>query len=229
MSFMKKDQNGITSFVLPFIICLVLLVGATVFAIWAYIGGHTTSSGSNQLVATAVAKAEQQTQVSDAKTYALQAQQPLQTYTGPQAYGTVLVKYPKSWSAYIIESSTSSNTPVNGYFNPGFVPDISNSANLFALRMQVIDQPYSQEMAQISQNQQQQQLTVVPVALSTNPNVVGEEFSGNIGQIDSDNNGTSGVLVAFPLRSETVEIWTESTLYTSTFLSTIVPNFSFSP
>ncbi len=48
--------------------------------------------------------------------FIVREKQPLQTYTGPSAFGSISVKYPKTWSAYVDE--TNSSTPVDGYFHP---------------------------------------------------------------------------------------------------------------
>ena len=114
---------------------------------------------------------------------------------------------------------------IDGFFAPSIVPSISNFNSTFALRMQVVNQTY----AQITQNLASLQLnktkpvTITPYALPKLPNVVGVELSGNLP------NQKTGMMVVLPMRSQTLELWTEGNTNTADFTNIILPNFTFSP
>ena len=54
----------------------------------------------------------------------------------------MVLTYPKTWDAYIVENQSNGSLPVDAYFYPGFVPNIS-ADNSFYLRFQVVGDSYS--------------------------------------------------------------------------------------
>lgn len=207
---------------IPLIIAVVLIIGAISFAVWAYSGRQTYQNNTNQIVAQAVAKADQQTTAQLAATYAQQAKNPLQTYDGPQAYGSVVVNYPKTWSAYIDDTGTGAAL-IDGYFHPGIIPALTNINSTFSLRIQVVNTPYSQSLQQYQSYEQAGQDAVSPYQLPKVPSVIGVKITGTLV------NAKTGVIVLLPLRSETLELWTEGPTFVNDFNNIILPNFSFSP
>ncbi len=219
----KRNQYGmINSLLLPLITALVLLVGAIAFGGWAYNGRQAYKTNVDARVDAAVAIAKQQQMAADDATFATQEKSPLQTYTGPEAYGSVVINYPKTWSAYV-DSTGNGAALLDAYFSPGTVPSISSSTSIFALRVQVQNQQYSAVAQNIVSEEQSGVLTAKPYALPKVPKDVGLEV---VGQLPDGNQGTE---VVIPLRSETLVIWTEGTSFLSDFNTYILPNFSFSP
>lgn len=219
------NQTGaINALLLPFIIVCLLLIAAVGFGAWAYSGRQDYKNNVNQKVAAAVTIAKQQQSQSDATTYAQEAKYPLRSYTGPSAYGSVHVLYPKTWSAYVMAANQNGDsTPLDGYFQPSYVPDTTNTNNTFALRVKVSQQSYSQELQNYQQLAQQGQVTITPYALPKVPSVIGVKISGAIAQ------NIQGIMVILPLRDTTLKIWTELPSYVADFNSIILPNISFSP
>jgi multidrug efflux pump subunit AcrA (membrane-fusion protein) len=219
----KHNQDGaVNGLVISLVFALLLLAGALGFAGWAFSSRQDYKNHSDNKVATAVAAAKQQEgTVKDAQA-AEAAKQPLRTYNGPQAYGSLVVNFPKTWSAYVDDTGTGSAL-VDGYFAPNVVPAITGQNSVFALRVQVLDQAYSQVLQTFSGQQQAGKLTVSAYALPKLPNVVGVEVVGQI------SNNTNVTMIVLPLRSDTLEVWTEGSQYLSDFNSNILPHFSFSP
>ena len=176
-----------------------------------------------------MAAAKLQQSAADATANNLTNESPLRAYNGPEAYGSIVVNYPKTWSAYV-DDSGSSNTPVDGYFNPGTVPSIGNStSSIFALRVQVLNQPYATVLQTYSSQSSNQQnpVTITAYSLPKVPKAVGVELSGTLS--NSGSKPVTGTMVILPLRANTLEIWTDGTQYLSDFNNNILPNFSFSP
>lgn len=218
----KHNQDGaVNSLVLALAGTVILFVVAAVFGIWAYGSRQDYKNNVQAKVNSAVAVAKVQEGSVLSSKFAQEEQDPLTTYNGPQAYGSLVVKYPKNWSGYV-DTTNTGNLAVDAYFNPGVVPAIESQSSIFALRVQVINQTYSQTIQGVPQ-----QAGVTSVAYSLpNPNlskIVGVEVTGAI------NGPISQTTVILPLRSETLEIWTDGNQYLSDFNNVILKNFSFSP
>lgn len=220
---MKRDTRGaINALLIPLIVISLLLVGVGVFAFWAFSGRQDYKNNVDQKITAAVKVAKSQQSAADAKQYAEQAKKPLRTYVGPADYGSIHIMYPKTWSAYIDDSGNGGGV-LDGYFQPDFVPSVNTQSNIFALRLQVLQQSYDQVASGFQSQAQQNQVTVKAYKLAKVPSVVGIIVSG---QIEPNKQGT---MVVLPLRAYTLELWTESAQYQHDFNTYILPNFSFSP
>lgn len=221
---LKRNQHGGVVAILTITMLVILLGGALAFGLWANSGREDYKNNVDSKIAAAVSVAKQQQQTADNATFAEQEKSPLRTYNGPEAYGSMVIQYPKTWSAYVDDTGSSSNALVDGYFNPGTVPSISQQGQVFALRVQVLSESYSQALNDFSGLQQGGQLSAAtPFALPKVPKVVGVEVSG---QLPDDQSGT---MIVLPLRSQTLEISTDGAQYLNDLNKYILPNFSFSP
>lgn len=219
-----RDQEGyINTLLVPFILVILLFLTTAGFAYWAFMGRQDYKNNSDTKVSSAVAQAIKQEDTKKDGQFAQQAKQPLRTYSGPEAYGSIKVNYPKTWSAYVVETANNSSLPVDGYFYPGVVPSITDQTNNFALRLQVVQQSYSDVLANFSGDIKAGLVTVSPYSLPNVPSVVGVRIEG---QIVSKK---SGSLVVLPLRNTTLKIWTEASQFENDFNNNILPNLSFSP
>lgn len=218
----KHNQKGeINILLIPLILVVLLFIGAASFAFWAFNSRQDYKNNSDKKVNTAVEAATQATQATDAKKYAEAAKQPLKTYAGPEAYGSVHLVYPKTWSAYV--DTTSSSFPVNGYLYPDVVPGVNDQTATFALRLQVVAQSYSQVMSQYSNLAKNGKVRVVPYKLPKIDSVVGSRVDGQI------TTTKQGSMVVLPMRDKTLKIWTESNQFLPDFNNNVLPNTSFSP
>jgi multidrug efflux pump subunit AcrA (membrane-fusion protein) len=207
------------------VLAIVLLVGAIVFGAWAYTSRQDYKDNSDAKAAVAVEAAKKQLSAEKDKQFAEQAKQPLKTYNGPAAYGSLSIMYPKTWSAYVDTSgnSGSSEAAVDAYFNPDVVPGIKDKAASFALRAQVLNQQYSQVLDSFDDQARNGDIQVGAYSLPKMPSVVGVKVTG---QITKDKNVT---MIVLPLRSQTIEIWTEGDQYLNDFNTNILPNVTFIP
>jgi cytoskeletal protein RodZ len=221
-----RDQRGSSSLLLPFIIVLVFFLGTAGFAVWAFMSRQDYKNNVDTKISAANAVVKQQTQTTDQATYNQEAKYPLKSYVGPSAYGNVTVNYPKTWSAYVQDANnqaSTGNTPINAYFQPGIVPDATNTANTFALRVQVNATSYSDTMSGFTPQVQAGQVTIAPYHLPKVPSVVGSIVTG---QIEPNVNG---VMIVLPLRSTTLQVWTEQPSEEADFTNIILANLTFSP
>jgi hypothetical protein len=219
----KHNQSGaVNGLVISLVLAVVLLVAALGFGGWAFSGRQDYKNNVDSKISTAVTAAKQQESTAKDLQFAEVVKNPLKSYTGPEAYGSLIVNYPKTWSAYVDDTGTGSSL-VDGYFAPGSVPSATGQNSVFALRVQVLSQTYAQVLQSFSGQQQSGKLIVSAYALPKLPKTVGVKA---VGQISSQ---TTVTMVVLPLRSNTLEIWTEGSQYLADFNNNILPNFSFSP
>lgn len=218
----KLNQNGaVSGLVISFVLTVLLLCGAIGFGAWAFMSRQDYKDNVDAKISEAVQTARQEESKKKEAEFVEREKQPLETYSGPEAYGSVSLQYPKTWSGYVNESSTSS-TKIDGFFAPGVVPSISDKSSSFALRMQVVAQAYDQVVKSLDTGKEGAP-TVEPYALPGLPDIVGVKVSGNLTK------ETTGEMVVLPLRSETLKLWTEGSEFTGDFNNIILKNFTFSP
>lgn len=222
MSSMKHmgEERGSVATVVTMVLLGVFLLGALGFGGWAFMSRQDYKNNVDAKIKTAVTANAKVVQAQDAADYAEAAKNPLKTYTGPEAYGSVSLQYPKTWSGYVV---TASGQPLDAYFNPDVVPSVADQKSVFALRVQVMATSYSQTLAQYQSLQKQGKVTVTPFALPKVPGTVGVRVDG---QITSTKQGS---IVILPVRDKTLKLWIESNEFAADFNNIILPNASFSP
>jgi hypothetical protein len=218
----ESARSGASALGLVVILETVIMLGLIAFGLWAFNGKQKYQNNADQLIAAASAQAVQQTEASDATKFAQQAKLPLATYRSAEAVGSLVVSYPKTWSAYVDESGGGGGS-VAGYFDPNFVPALNASTSVYALRFVVVQQSFSQVASQFTSNATGGNSTVAAYALPKVPSAVGIEVTGSIG------NQKNGIMAVLPIRGNTIEIWTEAPQYEADFTKDVLPNFSFSP
>ena len=218
------SQDGmISGMTIAFIGVCVLLVVAIVFGATSYSGEKKYKNNADQLIAAAVNKANTKLTAELNAQFQAENNATVTSYVGPPQWGSVTVYYPKAWSGYV---DTDGSNPLDAYFNPGVVPSVNNISNLFALRVEVVGNSYSNQLAQYTAQQNNQQgptLSITPYTLPKVSNVVGVMITGLVQP------NKQGVMVMFPLRTNTLEIWTESTQYASLLTNQILQTATFQP
>ena len=219
---MKTNQTGaINVLLLPVILLSILFLGAAGFGFWAFNSRQDYKNNSDAKVQAAVAVAQQQTSTAKDNEFANKEKQPLKTYNGPSAYGSVVLQYPKTWSGYVVQNDNGGGTALDGYFYPGIVPSINDQGKAFALRFQVVSRSYTDVLKEV-QNLDKN-MVITSYALPKVPSTVGVMAKGQIAQ------NKTGSMVVLPMRDKTLKIWTEGTDFQSDFDNLILANFSFQP
>ncbi len=223
----NRNQDGAVSGLLVLLILVImLLLGALGFGAWSYSQQQKYKNDVDSIVADATEAARQAEAAAKTKEFIEKEKQPLKIYHGPDTAGSLSISYPKTWSGYV-DTSGVGQASVDGYFSPDVVPSITNLASIFALRVQVVHQPY----AQVLQNFAQQQRSGVPLnisayALPKLPSIVGVRLTG---QLTSNKDEKHVDMIVLPLRSDTLKIYTQGDQYQGDFNANILPNFSFVP
>lgn len=219
----KLNQDGaVNGLVISLIMAVLLLIGTMVFAGWAYMSRQDYKDNVTSKINDAVTIAKQQESTAKDKQFVEAEKKPLRPYNGPEAHGSIVVNYPKTWSAYVADTGNTS-TPVDGYFHPQTVPSANDQNSVFALRVQVVGQSYAEIVRNFNTQQKSNGLVITPYSLPRVPKVVGVRVTGKM-----DNNKV-GTVVVLPLRTETLKISTEGNQHLSDFDNIILPNLVFSP
>jgi hypothetical protein len=220
----KHNQDGaVNGAVISLILTVILLLGAVGFGYWAFSGRQDYKNNSDAKAAAAAEKAVAANSAKKNKQFIEDYKKPLKTYNGPEALGSVVMQFPKTWSGYI-KSAGANNSGLDAYFAPGVVPPADALTSVFALRVQVLSQNYSQVLQSLNSQQKGGQLTIAAYTLPKLPKVVGVKVTGTL-----QGQQTTSTTVVLPLRSQTVEIQTFGTQFLDDFNNYILPNFSFSP
>lgn len=204
------------------VVVSIIAIAAIIFGGWAYSGLNKYKKHADLLINAAVQDEKAKEDAALTKQFTIISQNPFVSYTGPAQYGSVYITYPKNWSGYV-DSTGGAGNPVEGYFDPGIVPAMQSQTSNFALRLEVNNNDYSTQLSSFISQQQSNNLSITPYALKQVPSVVGVMIQGEIFP------NRVGMLVMFPLRTTTLEIWTESTQYDSIFANQILPSVQFQP
>lgn len=143
----QPSKPGLNPLLIPLVLTAVLLVGSLVFGMWAFAGMQDYKNNVQPKIDKAVAIAEQETSTAKDAEFVEKEKNPVKQYTGPQVAGSLVINYPKTWSAYITESNNS-NGLIDGYFQPDFVPGVQNTDTDYALRVKVLSQSYESVLKQ---------------------------------------------------------------------------------
>ena len=219
--FRSNEHGTINVLVVPLALLVLLFLGAMAFGYWAYGGRQDYKNNVDQKIAVAVDKAKQDEDKKKDAEFAEEAKQPLKTYTGPEAFGAVKVSFPKTWSAYVDE--TSGSYGIDGFFNPNTVPSIISQSSTFALRVQVVNQSYSNQLSGYQGFAKGGKGTITAYSLPKLPSVVGIRLDGEVVS------QKVGSMIVLPLRDKTLKIWTEAPAFVPDFNNNILPNLTFSP
>ncbi len=219
---MKKIDNrgSINMLLIPVVLLVVFLLGSLGFGFWAFTSRQDYKDNVDEKIATAVEVAKKQTATEKDNEFIEREKRPLKEYAGPDAYGSVKVKYPKTWAAYVVQGNSS--TPLNAYFHPNYVPDEKSDAS-YALRVQVVNQTFDQQVRQFDSNVKIGKTKAKPYKPANVDNVVGLQLTG---QLDAKQQGT---MVLLQLRDKTIKIWTEGDQYEKDFFDSALANLTFVP
>lgn len=207
--------------IISFVVMLLFLVGAIIFAAWAYTGRQDYKNNVDEKVAAGVEVAREELVAQKDIEVAEAAKEPYKEYQGPSAYGSIKILYPKTWSALV--SLDDRSTPVNGFFHPDYLPGLE-SGTAFALRVRVVEKSYETTLSSYDNLVKRGSVQTSPYSLPKMPSITGSVIEGAISRDVSN-----GTIVLLPMRDKTLEISTLSTDYLNDFKNIILENFTFEP
>jgi len=217
MKIQGREEGSINVLAIPLILAVIFFLAALSFGLWAFSSRTDYKNNTDAKISTAVDVAQKQTATDKDNEFIEREKQPLKEYQGPASFGTVSIKYPKTWAAYVDEKDG-----VDGYFQPNFVPGVDSDAN-YALRLQVVENSYADELKTFDGGVKGGETKATPYKPVNVENIIGTQLTGEIGD------GKSGTLILLPLRDKTIKIWTEADQFNGDFVNNVLANFKFIP
>jgi hypothetical protein len=156
-----------------------------------------------------VATAKKEQADSDEAKFAEREKEPNREFAGPDDYGRVTFKYPKTWSVYVATDATTGGGKYTAYLNPIVVPAVTGStAQQYALRVTIEQTAYDKEIATYKALIQKGDLKSQPVSANGHDGTrLDGTFSKNI----------RGAAVLFKIRDKTVTIQTDADTFKPDF------------
>lgn len=216
----KLNQHGSVVTVIAIVVLSFLLVGSLVFGLMMFSSQQKYKNNTDQIVAQQVKIAVDNNSTAKDNEFAELNKSPVKTYSGSSDYGSIVLKYPKTYSAYV-DTQTQSNIPINGYFHPNFVPGVQ-SGSTYALRLQV-GGSYNEELQKFDSLAQDRKVSVKPYRFPNIKSVTGVKVTGQLTQT------VNGTMILVPLRDKSIKLWTETDQFEKDFNKYVLANFKFSP
>ncbi len=214
-------SGALNALLIPLILVVLLFFGAAGFGVWAFMERQDYKDNVDQKIATAVEVAREEVSTEKDNEFLEREKEPLTEYVAPAAYGSVFVKYPKTWSAYVSELGNSGRE-VDGYFHPDFVP-ATESKTAYALRLLIASGDYAEEVADYDRQVEAGTLSSTPYRAPKVPDVLGVRLDGELEK------GIQGTMIMLPLRDKVIKIWTESAEYRKDLENHVLSNLTFVP
>ena len=220
----RLNQRGTVHVsVIVAIMMTMLFFAATTFGFWALAGKNDYKFNTDKKIEAAVAVEKQKVESSKDNEFAEKEKSPVKSYSGSSTFGSVSFDYPKTYSAYVIESTNGDTTPVNGYYQPNIVPAVSDVTVSFALRLQIVNGQYADLIKQFDSQVKAGKVTVKPFRAAKQPDTLGIRIDGEL------TTGKQGSMIMIPLRDKTLKLSTEGTQYTGDFNTYVIPSLNFIP
>lgn len=222
---MQYEMNNLPvphkrSWVLP-VILSVLLLTSLIFGVWAFMERSNYKNKSDQKSEIAVAAAlDKQKKELDSQ-FEQKEKSPYESYSAGSEFGSLSLEFPKTWELYVDTKVASGSSSLDAYAHPKFVPSASSDTP-FALRFEVVDRAYANELKTFDSNIKNSTVTVEPYRPEKIKDVLGSKITGKI------NSKRTGVMYLLPLRDRSLKIWTESPTYASD-LEVIMKTFVYTP
>ncbi len=210
------ERGEINPLLLISIVLTVLVLGLGSFAIWAFINYSDQKNNVDQKVSAAIANAKQQQGTDDQAKFAEQEKLPTVQFNGPADLGSVQLRYPKTWSAYV-DKDGSNNSNYEAYFSPGVVPPLTGKSP-YSLRITIQSRAYTEVLQSFQDQVKRGDLKSSAVTLQGQ---TGTRLDGNFSK------DISGSMVVFKVRDTTLEVYTQSPSFASDYNNIVLPSLIF--
>lgn len=187
---------------------LLLVVALSGVSAWLYVQYDEQKTNVDSKIALAKAAATKEQADKDALQFEAAEKEPNREFAGPDDYGHVTFKYPKTWSVYVDSDTSTGANKFEAYLNPIVVPPINTQPALFALRVTIENIPYDRALDTYRSGIKKGDLTSTPI--STNGHD-GTRLDGAF------NKNLRGSAVLFKIRDKTLTIQTDADTFKPDF------------
>lgn len=204
----KYYQKGsIDGWMIAAISFIVLFLAAMALAGWAYISYDNQKNDVDGKIKVAETEAKRVQSESDYKKFQEDSKNPRLEFVGPNEYGRVSFMYPRTWSVYV-DKDASDRRDYVAYFQPVVVPPVSNKANRYALRLEILNKDYDEVLKEYSDRLKKGELT------SSTPEVNGNASTRIDGAFTKD---VRGSVVLMRVRDKTIRLSTDADTFKPDF------------
>ena len=202
------------------IVFIVLTLGASGFAGWAYTQMLDYKNNSDKKAAAAVEVAVKKESDRKDSEFIDKEKQPYKSYTSSNVTGSIKITYPKTWSGYVSEDDQS--TPLNAVWHPDVVPGLQSKTS-YALRAQVVNTKFDDVLRAFDTQVKGSKVKISPYVVKNVPSITGVRVVGEISP------GQNATMIVLPLRDKTIKISTESQDFVTDFDNVVMANLTFTP
>lgn len=143
---------------------------------------------------------------------------PFEDFETDPVLGDVKFRYPKTWSVSMLQDPAS-DPQIDAYFHPNAIRVDAADTRSYALRVQLVLEPYSEVVEGFSSDIEEGLLKTKAVTFN---GVEGIRLDGQLDEVDR------GAKVVLPFRDKTIMVWTESRDFLNDF-EKVMGSFSFNP
>ena len=143
---LHQERGAVATSTIVIAALAVFVVAFAGLSIWAYMNYMDQKNNVDAKVSTAVATAEKKLGDKLEADFIERDKQPLKSFAGPADYGTLGLKYPKTWSVYVSNDGTK-GTGYEAFFNPGAVPSLNADDSRYALHVAIVNDSYEEVLA----------------------------------------------------------------------------------
>lgn len=198
----RQHERGSTSAWTITAIVLMISVALTITAtVWALVNYLDLKSTFDSQKNSAVATAKKEQFDEDEARFDKERNSPDYDFFGPEEYGSLTFKYPKSWSLYVNKAGSDSGQAYEAYLNPAEVPPVSDLTQRFALRVKIEQTAYDKVVLTYDQLVKKSELKSSAVTINGQ---VGTRLEGNFTK------DIKGSAVIFRIRDKTVTLRTDA-------------------
>lgn len=202
-----QTNSGLIKTIIIVLLSL-LLIGGLLLAYYFYNEYQLASSDVDSKVEAAVIAREKEITDKLEAEFAEREKLDYKTFTGPDDYGTVSFKYPKTWSVYVA-ADASNGGDFEAFLHPAEVPTV-NDRNIFALRVTIRSESFenadSRYKSLVADTESKLSASVITVG--------GTDANRYDGTLPND---LVGSVVIFKIRDKVVTLETDAELYRTDF------------
>ncbi|MBR3319466.1 hypothetical protein IKG06_03095 [Candidatus Saccharibacteria bacterium] len=203
----KSVKNSLIK-TIAIILLSLLLIGALLLSVYFYNEYQSAQSDVDSKIANAIVDAKKEVTDALEEEFAEREKIPYSNFTGPEDYGRVGFKYPKTWSVYIAKDA-SKGGDFEAYLHPSEVPAVSNNT-IFALRVIIRSESFetaaNRYQSLVNSKEKKLESSVINVSTTT-----ANRYDGTLP------NNLIGSIVIFKLRDKVVTLETDAEIYRDDF------------
>ncbi|NLA42663.1 hypothetical protein GX865_00675 [Candidatus Saccharibacteria bacterium] len=214
MNVQQKQQGSVIMIVMIAVTsALAVIFGG--LALWSFMQYREQKLDVDGKIDVAVLNAKKEQSDEDEKKFAEREKEPNRDFIGPEDYGRLTFKYPKTWSLFEA-TDISRGGNYNAYLSPGKVPPISEDQQ-FAIRVTIENKDYDRVLQSYDSRVKKGDLRSSSTSSQGN---VGTRLDGNFSK------NIRGAAVIYKIRDKTATIRTDADTFKPDF-EKVIQSLSF--